>query len=174
MKKKEIKRTKNNPYGLSFIKRIKFFIKNVWFKFIINPIQKRKDLKLKLKYDKLVKENFEKMFKTDLSEVKNIMYFNPNNKTNNTELNQFLFEGRQHMLESNCIVKSPLLYEPEICDIHNEHLNNPNLVSYAYLIKKESEATKALLKEQSKTADTKYVNTTNKTTRQFLDGLLKR
>lgn len=76
MKKKEIKRTKNNPYGLSFTTRVKNFIKNIWFKFIINPIQKRKALKLKLKYDKVVKENFEKMFKTDLSEIKNIMYFN--------------------------------------------------------------------------------------------------
>jgi len=60
-----------------------------------------------------------------------------------------LVEGRKHVNEFSKY-KAPSFYDPEICDIHNENLDNPSLINYHTLILSDAFNATNNIKKQAK------------------------
>jgi hypothetical protein len=121
---------------LSLFTRFKTYVSNLWFKYVKNPFYYRLIVEPKAKREKEKKrkeiiKNFEVNQKTLQSRVKEIMYHEKVYCENNPKLdylNQKLVEGREHIIEiSPAMKRIPFLYDPEIVQIHNEHLTRNGL-----------------------------------------------
>lgn len=104
-------------------------------KTLIND-KKNRDLKKKLEKDWQIKMERARF-------IANFDYDYGDDKLK--QQNQELFKIRKHIKPT----KSPLFYEPEISDIHNENLNNPSLIPYTTLLKNENDYIKRTLDEQN-------------------------
>ena len=147
--------------------KISDYFKQIWYKKVTKPIQDRKKAKkyrLKLieeaneakrKIEK-IRTYFEKSFKVSIDDVKKVMFhekIKSNHEGKLNYLNSELIKGREYLLSnykhSN---KSPLLYEPEIVDIHNEH-SHLNRETIGEIVKKEFDKASFMLREQTRKAN---------------------
>lgn len=145
-----------NTLKLPLLKEIKRYVSNLWFKYVKNPFYYRLIVEPRLKKEreaarqKTIKD-FEEKQKTAVSKIKSIMYhekvFHENNPKFNY-LNEKLIEGRAHVIEMSPFMRrTPLFYEPEICEIHNEtiHTKTDDIHN---IILQENEKTRTLLRKQ--------------------------
>lgn len=128
------------------MKRIKNFINNLIFKYFKEPRQKREALveqKLALAN---IESNFEATHHTNISEVKRLMNFKLGVESNPKfeYWNGKLIEARQ----TNEYPHSPVFYEPEICEIHNENLDSPFLSDYNTVLERDNLISSNLIRKQ--------------------------
>jgi hypothetical protein len=123
-------RIKNRFNGLfNKIKKSKFLIFNIknWFnKNFIKPSQEKKAKKEHERYVKELKSNFSKKFNVDVEKTIKIMS-QPGYSPYEVDNNKLLIENRLEINKRKSLYKfSPIMYSPEIVDIHNENLNKKN------------------------------------------------
>jgi len=155
--KKTVKKNK-----LSVASKIKSLASTVWFKYVKNPIANlwyrkvkkpylaRKEEKARLAKIKRIQDAFTKGF-ANHSEVTKLMYSTAWEQTNHENLTKDLMANRREMLFNN---KTPMLYEPEIIEIHNENLN-PNNPTLTYVINKDRDNATEALNYQKRMLDVK-------------------
>ena len=155
--KKTVKKNK-----LSVASKIKSLASTVWFKYVKNPIANlwyrkvkkpylaRKEEKARLGEIKRIQDAFSKGF-ANHAEVTKLMYTTAWEQTNHENLTKDLLANRREMLFNN---KTPMLYEPEIIEIHNENLN-PNNPTLTYVINKDRDNATEALNYQKKMLDAK-------------------
>lgn len=157
---------------LNFVEKISKIFKTLYFNFIQLPLITRKELNNQKTILEKQKENFEGKYGNHEYILK-LMYHDasqhPSSQTDGEYLTEQLIEGRKHMnnvisIHNKYGVTPAFFYEPEICDIHNENLNNPDLVDESYLKFKDTLEIKALFEKQRIKNDINYnVYKTNKT-----------
>lgn len=122
-------RIKNYINGLfNRVKKSKFLINiKIWFdKTFIKPVQEKKAKKEHEKYVKELKSNFSKKFNVDVEKTIKIMN-QPGYSPYEVDNNQLLIDNRLEINKRKSLYKfSPIMYSPEIVDIHNENLNKKN------------------------------------------------
>jgi len=155
--KKTVKKNK-----LSVASKIKSLASTVWFKYVKNPIASlwyrkvtkpnlvRKEEKARLDEIKREKDAFSQGF-ANHAKVTKLMYTTSLEQTNHENLTKDLLANRREMLFNN---KTPMLYEPEIIEIHNENLN-PNNPTLTYVINKDRDNATEALNYQKKMLDAK-------------------
>jgi len=137
----QIKTKRNKPrkprkpnWFKRMLTKIKNFIANFWSNKVVNKLNKKRETSLKAKELELIKKRFEYNFNTTIDKQQNLINYRssgiaPLVQTDINYLDEKLVEGRRHII-NNVSKKSPLFYEPEICDIHNENpfkKDNPTL-----------------------------------------------
>lgn len=122
-------RIKNHFNGLfNKIKKSKFLtnIKNWVDKTFIKPAQEKRAKKEHERYVKELKSNFSKKFNVDVEKTIKIMN-QPGYSPYEVDNNQLLIDNRLEINKRKSLYKfSPIMYSPEIVDIHNENLNKKN------------------------------------------------
>lgn len=138
------------------LKKITNKVKNIFDKLFLKPVQKYLEQKEKERKHKKIVNEFEKTFKTNINEIKAIMYhkghknfgLNVDPEVREKYLNDTLLQGRQHIIKINKYIgKTPLFYEPDMIEIHNENLN-PNAPTLEALIKMDGNNIKNAFKKQ--------------------------
>jgi len=141
-----------NTKKIPLLKKIKIYISNLWFKYVKNPFYLQPKIKKEAeKRKKTLIKNFEEKQKTAVSRIKDIMYhenvYNENNPKTNY-FNEKLIEGRKRVNEMSAFTqRTPFLYDPEICDIHNETIHEKK-DTIDKIILEEDNFSKKLLKKQ--------------------------
>jgi hypothetical protein len=122
-------RIKNNINKLfKKIKKSKFLtnIKNWVDKTFIKPSQEKKAKKENERYVKELKANFSKKFNVNVEKTIKIMS-QPGYSPYEVDNNQLLIENRLEINKRKSLhIIPPIMYNPEIVDIHNENLNKNN------------------------------------------------
>lgn len=122
-------RIKNYINGLfNRVKKSKFLINiKIWFdKTFIKPSQEKRAKKEHERYVKELKSNFSKKFNVDVEKTIKIMN-QPGYSPYEVDNNQLLIDNRLEINKRKSLYKfSPIMYSPEIVDIHNENLNKKN------------------------------------------------
>ncbi len=150
--KLNVDKIKNIMYGNKNHKKEKFslnfFIKNLYNKFLLKPFLKQVDFinKIKqLKKNEKLKRNFENERNISIDRIKNVIDFNFDyGDSKHQYWNQKLVDAKKENIKTN----KPFFYEPEINNIHNENLNNPNLKPLEEIKKMDYEEAKMTLKKQ--------------------------
>ena len=123
-------KTKSTPSSFT---RFRIYVSNLWFRYVKNPFYYRLIVEPKAKREREKKrkeiiKDFEEKQKTLQSRVKEVMYHETVYHENNPKLdylNQKLVEGREHIIQMSPLIhRTPFFYEPEICDMHNEHIDS--------------------------------------------------
>jgi glutaredoxin-related protein len=129
-KKLNLDRMKNLMYGKNDIKRVNPIInrlKELFYKYIKTPILNNINLIKKFKKlrdDEKLKKNFENDKKVLTDRIKSLIDFDYEYGDSKREyLNNELITAKKEIIKTS----KPLFYEPEINNIHNENLDNPNL-----------------------------------------------
>jgi hypothetical protein len=135
------------------LKKIIFDIKNyiplLIYRFIKKPIQEKKERKLVEEAKKDLIKNFEKSFNVNHKEILKL------NSVVNTDfslsdrkryLNEKLKEGAKSLVSYTN--KSPMFYEPEIINIHNEFNELSETPTYKDIIQEENQLNSQRLREQ--------------------------
>jgi hypothetical protein len=141
-----------NTKKIPLLKKIKIYISNLWFKYVKNPFYLQPKIKKEAeKRKKTLIKNFEEKQKTAVSRIKDIMYhenvYNENNPKTNY-FNEKLIEGRKRVNEMSAFTqRTPFLYDPDICDIHNETIHEKK-DTIDKIILEEDNFSKKLLKKQ--------------------------
>ena len=110
------------------VKKSKFLtnIKNWFDKTFIKPAQEKRAKKEHERYVKELKSNFSKKFNVDVEKTIKIMN-QPGYSPYEVDNNQLLIDNRIEINKRKSLYKfSPIMYSPEIVDIHNENLNKKN------------------------------------------------
>jgi len=136
--------------NMLFFKYLKLPISNFWFRNFKKPYLARKEEKAKLAEIKRIKDTFTKGF-ANHTEVTKLMYSTALEQTNHENLTKDLLANRREMLFNN---KTPMLYEPEIIEIHNENIN-PNNPTLTYVINKDRDNATEALNYQKRMLDVK-------------------
>lgn len=136
--------------NMLFLKYLKLPISYFWFRNFKKPYLDRKEKKSSLAKTKKIQNHFTKVF-ANHSEVIKLMYSTSLEQTNHENLTKDLLANRREMLFNN---KTPMLYEPEIIEIHNENLN-PNNPTLTYVINKDRDNATEALNYQKKMLDAK-------------------
>jgi hypothetical protein len=122
-------KVKNYINGLfSKVKKSKFLtnIKNWFDNKFIKPRQEKRAKKEHERYVKELKANFSKKFNVDVEKTIKIMG-QPGYSPHEVDNNQLLIENRLEINKRKSLNKiPPIMYNPEIVDIHNENLNKNN------------------------------------------------
>jgi bifunctional DNA-binding transcriptional regulator/antitoxin component of YhaV-PrlF toxin-antitoxin module len=122
-------RIKNRFNGLfNKIKKSKFLtnIKNWVDKTFIKPAQEKRAKKEHERYVKELKSNFSKKFNVNVEKTIKIMN-QPGYSPYEVDNNQLLIENRLEINKRKSLhIIPPIMYSPEIVDIHNENLNKKN------------------------------------------------
>jgi hypothetical protein len=122
-------KVKNYINGLfSKVKKSKFLtnIKNWFDNKFIKPRQEKRAKKEHERYVKELKSNFSKKFNVDIEKTIKIMN-QPGYSPYEVDNNQLLIDNRLEINKRKSLYKfSPIMYSPEIVDIHNENLNKKN------------------------------------------------
>lgn len=173
---------KNKFKKVTIFKKIANFFNKIHSQIITQPFVVYQQTRAKIKFDKKTKKDFEKQYGRPVEEVQQIMYYkNPFIPLVQTDYDYYikvLLEGKKNVNTAKGYqlkygTTPPFFYEPEMCDIHNENLNNPDLMEHDYLRHKDTIEIRQVLKKQRIVADEKYVNTTNsnetKINRSFYD-----
>ena len=104
-------------------------VKALYDKYVTEPLKKRKE---KTDYNKKIsdiKKDFEKRFNINIDWVNKIMAINAKNDeqffSKRERMTEDLIAGRINTINAKTKSgwRTPFFYDPEICDIHNEHLN---------------------------------------------------
>jgi hypothetical protein len=127
---------------------IKFYIKNLYNKFLLKPFLEQVDFINKIKQlkrnDKL-KRKFEAERNITIDRIKNVIDFNFDyGDSKHHYWNQKLVDARKQKFNTN----KPCFYDPEINEIHNENLVNPNLKPLSQIIKESNNEAKIMLERQ--------------------------
>jgi len=100
------------------------------YKWIFKPVPVLVEEPKELTKEELAKIAFKSIYKVDAETVNTIIGklndthpLHPENKDDRTRLNEFLVEGAKSINQHKKYI-SPLFYEPEIVDIHNESLED--------------------------------------------------
>jgi hypothetical protein len=135
--------------------RIRIYVSNLWFRYVKNPFYYRLIVEPRVKREreaakrKTIKD-FEEKQKAAVSRIKEIMYHEKVYHENNPKIDYFnekLIESRMCINETPKNRFSPLFYEPEICEIHNETIHNKT-DDINKIILQEKEKSSVLLKKQ--------------------------
>lgn len=148
--KKTVNKNKLSVASALWFKYVKRPISNLWFRNVKKPYLERKEKKANLAKIKRAQDAFTKGF-ANHSEVIKLMYSTSLEQTNHENLTKDLIANRREMLFNN---KTPMLYEPEIIDIHNENLNSNN-PTLTYVINKDRDNAAEALNYQKKMLDAK-------------------
>lgn len=148
--KKTVNKNKLSVASALWFKYVKRPISNLWFRNVKKPYLERKEKKANLAKIKRAQDAFTKGF-ANHSEVIKLMYSTSLEQTNHENLTKDLIANRREMLFNN---KTPMLYEPEIIDIHNENLNSNN-PTLTYVINKDRDNAAEALNYQKKILDAK-------------------
>ena len=104
--------------------KLKIYILNLVFKWIKKPIIDKKIKNVENEKINIEKHNFETSFKVKVDDIKKLMTAtNYNYDENEIKKINDLVEGAKSINENKKYI-SPLFYEPEIIDIHNESLGD--------------------------------------------------
>lgn len=135
------------------LKTLKMFIKSkiiyLFNKFVKKPLQDRKKRKIEEKARKELIHSFEKKFNVNHNEILRL------NKKVNTNfslsekhkyLNEKLKDGAKFMV--NYTNKSPMFYDPEIVNIHNDFNELRDKPTFNEIIKEENNLNSKRLREQ--------------------------
>jgi hypothetical protein len=113
---------------------VKSFFGKIWFKIYTERRLKRLEEKKFNEKIKELQEKFEKNKKGSVERIKKIMYHKhvintyDEHKRNKYKLDK-LIEGKQHVIDVKKYVHGvPFFYDPEIVQIHNEHLTRDGLI----------------------------------------------
>lgn len=148
-----------NKSKLSLLKRIKRYVSNLWFKYVKNPFYYRLIVEPRVKKEKELArkktiKDFEEKQKTAVSRIKDIMYHEKVFHENNPKfdyLNQKLVEGREHVIEMSPFMRrTPLFYEPEICEIHNETIHTKTDDIHKIILQEDEKSRISLRKQKIK------------------------
>lgn len=143
---------------LSMKFKIKRFFSNLWFKYVKKPYLDYLNRKEKRDFDKNVIESFYKQFGVHPSVIKEAIIANekifwgkkPNVEYTYDEYKMFLREElKKSAALTQKIDKSPLFYEPEIIDIHNESITGREEKTIYQILLEESKNDKYRLDIQS-------------------------
>lgn len=139
----------------TLFQKIKSYFKNLWFKYVINPKFEREKIKKAKDEANKHKENFEKLHNTAVEHVKQLMFHDKVKCEHHGGRldfrNEELLKGRKHILKYHkYISRTPKFYEPEICEIHNEHLNLGGSSLKAIMDKQDKLSYDDLKKQQNK------------------------
>lgn len=124
------------------------YIKNLWFKYVMSPRQKRKEKQLEKENIKNLKKRFEKDFNISPESVVKMINTDNKHQTSRDYLNEKLVEGRIAM-RSSFGYKTPYLFDPEIIDIHNENIDRPSYPSIERIKSNDNDATTNILNHQA-------------------------
>lgn len=145
-----------NKTAKKLFKKLTTKIKSFLNRVFVTPVQKYLEEKEKDRKHKRIINEFEKTFNTDIDKIKAIMYRkDPKNfglyvdpEKHEKYINETLMQGRQHIIKINKYIgKTPLLYEPDMVEIHNENLN-PNVPTLEALIEMDGNNIKNAFKKQ--------------------------
>jgi hypothetical protein len=137
--------------------KIKRFFSDLWFKYVKKPYLDYLTKKEKRDFDKNVIKSFHKQFGVHPSVIKEAIIANekifwgkkPNVKYTYNEHKMFLREElKKSAILTQKIGKSPLFYDPEISDIHNESIIDKKGATLKELITEEIKNTEQDLKKQ--------------------------
>lgn len=128
---------------------IRIKISNLFYRWVKKPIQDRKQRKLVEKAQRDLIKSFEKSFNVNHNEIlrlNKMVNTNFSLSEKQTYLNQKLKEGAEAM--AGYTNKSPMFYDPEIINIHNDFNELKEKPTLYEIIKEESDLNSKRFREQ--------------------------
>ena len=119
---------KNKKTIKYYFNMIRILISNLVFKYVKEPLQKRKENKLREAKLKISIADFESKTGVDYYHVLRLMELAPNNIQHDSEfLNEELRKNRLSIIKlSKYINKIPKFVDPDVINMHNEYLSSKN------------------------------------------------